>query len=172
MDTWRVQAGASGTLLTTDPVIPGIGGITLNKGEWTEGATDKNFRLMATGPIQVAQYMASQMCTGDGTGDPSQIMGVGISQYRADYPFQVPYDYDTNWVTVVRPVGSSTNLDGTPVSVGFEPLASSGYEVGYVQVQEGPHLMDGTEPFGLTQYGFFSAVSYGNPVGLNLVVGN
>ncbi len=169
-DTYRVQAGADNVELTTDPPIAGIHGKVLaKKGQWVQGVTDESFKLTATGPVQVAQYLASMTCTMGQIGDPAQVMGVGVKQYRDNYPFLVPQGYKQDWVTIVRPTGSTNTLDGEEVTESFEPIGASGYEFGYVSVTPGPHTMEGTAPFGLTQYGFMEATSYANPAGMNLV---
>jgi len=80
----------------------------------------------------------------------------------------VPQGYDTNWVSVVRPVGSSTSLDLQPVADGFAPLGATGWEIAYLEVEAGPHLVEGTKPFGAIQYGFYEATCYANPAGMNL----
>lgn len=168
-DTYRVQAGVDNVTLSTDPPIPGLDGKVLaKKGDWIQGVTDLSFRVTGTGPIQVAQYLASMTCTMGQTGDPAQVMGVGVQQYRDNYPFLVPQGYTKDWVTIVRPVGTSITLDGEVVEVEFEGIGGTGYEFGYVEVEEGPHVMEGSAPFGLTQYGFFEATSYANPAGMNL----
>lgn len=169
-DTWRVQAGAANITLQTDPPIDGLHGVTLAaEGHFVEAVADQSFRIRATGPIQVAQYLAGMGCTSDKIGDPAQIMAVGTDQFRSSYPLLVPNGYDTNWLTVVRPPGSQTTLDGAPASASFTPVPNSDLEVGYLPITPGTHTVTGTEPFGLYQYGFFEATSYGNPVGLNLV---
>ncbi|MBM4355082.1 MAG: hypothetical protein FJ109_15075 [Deltaproteobacteria bacterium] len=168
-DVYRVQAGAGNVTLSTEPPIPGLDGVTIAaKGQFVQVVTDKSFRISANGPIQVAQYLSSMTCTTGGTGDPAQVMGVGISQYRSDYPFQVPQLYDEDWVTIVRPIGSSSTLDGQAVNEDFEAIANTGWEYAYVAVTPGPHLVEGSAPFGLTQYGFYEATSYANPAGMNL----
>jgi hypothetical protein len=168
-DTYRVQAGTDNVTLATDPPVAGLHGKTIAKrGQWLEAASDQSFRITGTGPIQVAQYLASMECVSSMTGDPSMIMAVGIDQYRSDYPLLVPTGYDEDWLSVVREVGSATRLDGAPVQASFSALGTTGYEVGYVRVQAGTHRVEGDSPFGLTQYGFFEATSYGNPVGLSL----
>jgi len=172
MDLWRVQAGVAGVTLTTDPPIEGIDGVTLqNKGDWVEAFTSKSFVLTGTGPIQVAQYLSSQGCTNDYIGDPALVMMVSETQYRSPYAFAVPKDYGHDWITVVRPSGAEITLDEAPLEDGpFTAIASSGYEVGYFKVEDGPHYIEGDAPFGLYQYGFEGPASYGHAGGLNLIV--
>ncbi len=169
LDTYRVQAGSDGVKLTTEPAIFGLhGAILAKRGDFIQVATDKSFHIKGSGPIQIAQYLSSMECVSDDTGDPAQIMAVAVSQYRDDYPFLVPAGYNEDWVTIVRPTGSTTDMDGSSVSGTFTPIASTGFEFGYLEVDAGPHRITGSAPFGLTQYGFFEATSYGNPAGLDL----
>ncbi|MBM4370093.1 MAG: IgGFc-binding protein [Deltaproteobacteria bacterium] len=172
LDLWRVQAGVANVTLTTDPPIPGINGQVLqNKGDWVEAFTGKSFLLTASGPVQAAQYLSSQGCTDDFIGDPALVMAVSSTQYRTPYAFAVPDDYDEDWISVVRPAGAEITLDGAVLPDGsFDPIASSGYEVGYFEVQDGPHYIEGEDPFGMYQFGFDGPSSYGHPGGLNLTV--
>jgi len=172
LDLWRIQAGAAGVSLTTDPPIEGIHGQTLaNKGDWLQAFTGESFVLTATGPVQAAQYLSSQTCTDDSTGDPAMVMAVSETQYRSPYAFAVPQDYGEDWVAVVRPAGVEIILDDAALDAApFHPIASSGYEVGYFEVGDGPHYIEGAEPFGLFQYGFEGPASYGHAGGLNLIV--
>ena len=71
----------------------------------------------------------------------------------------------------MRPAGVEIILDDAALDAApFHPIASSGYEVGYFEVGDGPHYIEGAEPFGLFQYGFEGPASYGPAGGLNLIV--
>lgn len=61
-DTWRVVAAQNGTTVTVTPNI-GIAIPALTEGKFYEFHTDKDFVLQASGPIMVAQYMASSYQT-------------------------------------------------------------------------------------------------------------
>ena len=172
MDLWRIQAGTANVTLTTDPPIDGINGQLLaNKGDWVGAFTGASFVLTATGPVQAAQYLSSQGCTGDVIGDPAMVMAISETQYRSPYAFAVPEDYGHDWITVVRPAGATITLDDVVLEDGpFDAIASSGYQVGYFEVEDGPHYIEGNQPFGLYMFGFEGPASYGNPGGLNLIV--
>jgi hypothetical protein len=172
LDLWRIQAGTGNVTLTTDPPVPGLDGVTLaGKGEWVQAFSKESFVVYATGPIQVAQYLSSQTCTEDATGDPAMIMAVAETGFRTPYAFAVPKDYSEDYITVIRPAGATVTLDTTVLSSSqFHAVGqASGYEYGYFPVADGPHFIHCTEPFGLYQYGFHGPASYGNPGGLNLV---
>jgi hypothetical protein len=169
LDTYRVQAGAGGVTLHTQPAVAGLDGKVLAQaGDWLQVETDQSFLLTASGPIQVAQYLSAMECVSDYTGDPSMTMIAGRSQYRDNYPILVPQGYESNWLAVVRPAGSATSLDLAPVNHAFLPLGSTGWEFAYLELDAGPHYVQGTAPFGATQYGFFEATCYANPAGMNL----
>ena len=71
-------------------------------------------------------------------------------------------------MTVIRPAGLQITVDGTPTSVTFQAISGGSYEVGYVELGAGVHVITGGNAFGLIAYGWDSAVSYGYPAGLNL----
>ncbi len=60
-DAWRVLAVQDGTTFTTNPYIAAMP--TLNKGQWHEFQTTKDFILTASKPVMVGQYMASSYAT-------------------------------------------------------------------------------------------------------------
>ena len=168
-DYWRVIASVDGTILTTDPVVDGIHGKTLNAGEWAEASTPLSFRLIATHPIQVAQYTIGQGLTDSFTGDPSLILAVPEEQFRKDYIILTPSGYSENYLTVVRPTGVEVLLDGVPLAdTLFDPMAGGDWEIAYVTAAEGSHTLASESPFGISAYGWSNAVSYGFPGGLNL----
>ncbi|MFH1532229.1 MAG: IgGFc-binding protein, partial [Pseudomonadota bacterium] len=172
MDLWRIQAGAAGVVLTTSPPIPGLHGQVLAEdGDWVQAFAGASFLVEATGPIQVAQYLASQGCTEDFIGDPALVMAVPAARYRSSYVFATLEGYAENLVTIVRPVGAAVALDGAPLAGGaFQAVGSSGWEVGYFEVEGGAaHTVVGASPFGLYLYGYSGPVSYGCPGGLDLV---
>jgi len=168
-DLWRVLAAEDNTLLTTTPAVSGLNGITLQAGQWVEAYTAESFLLTATGPIQAAQYTVGQGMTDTVTGDPSMILAVPVEQYRSDYILMTPEDYSENHITVIRPSGLTVILDGAPIDNGlFVPFGDGTWELAYVSVSEGLHQLEATEPFGLSAYGWSSAVSYGYPGGMDL----
>ncbi|MSQ81923.1 MAG: hypothetical protein EXR77_03280 [Myxococcales bacterium] len=62
LDAWRILAVQDGTTINVKPYI-GSAIPVLNKGQWHEFQTDKDFILTATKPVLVAQYMASSYAT-------------------------------------------------------------------------------------------------------------
>lgn len=62
LDAWRVLAVQDGTTVSIKPSV-GVSVPVLNKGQWFEFQTDKDFILDATKPVLVGQYMASSYAT-------------------------------------------------------------------------------------------------------------
>jgi len=170
-DLWRVVAGTGNVQLTTDPPIDGIHGETLSsKGDWVGTYTKESFRLTATGPVMAAQILSSGTCLDEGVGDPAMVLAVATEQYRTNYVFAAPKDYAHAYIGVARQAGAPVTLDGTALPDGeFQAVAAGTHEVGYVEVEDGPHEVESDQPFGLYQYGWDGPSSYGNPGGLNLI---
>ena len=80
-----------------------------------------------------------------------------------------PAGYEENYLTIVRPAGEPIIFDGTQLADSdFSPLSNGAWEFAYVTVSEGTHQLSAESPFGVSAYGWSSAVSYGFPGGLNL----
>ncbi len=104
------------------------------------------------------------------TGDPSMILAVPSQRLRESYVLMTPLDYTENHITVYRPIGVSVILDGAILDASlFAPFGPGGWERAWVAVGEGVHVIEGDAAFGVTAYGWSSAVSYGYPGGMNLV---
>lgn len=168
-DVWRIVAAEDNVTLTSNPPQQNANNQVLAKrGDWVEVSTADSFELTATGKVQVGQYLWSQQVTDDFTGDPSLILAVPSSRFRTFYVLTVPQGYDTNWVTVIKPVGSTVEVDGVPANQAlFQTFASGRYERGYIELSPGVHQLEGDLRFGLVAYGFNTAVSYGYTGGLS-----
>jgi len=169
VEHWRIQAAEPGVMINTIPPQEGADGVFLAKrGAWVEVVTTESFEVKADGLIQVAQYLVSQGATQDHTGDPSMIMSVPTERFRASYVLMVPPDYDENWITVMALVGESVSVDGNPVpAADFQAFGGGLWNFAYIPLTDGIHKIEGTQPFGLTAYGFNNAVSYGYPGGIS-----
>jgi len=95
-------------------------------------------------------------------------MGIPVQQHRSDYDFLTPDTYESNWVNIVAPSGSTILLDGATISV-FEAVGSTGYDVARVSLSPGSHHIESsnTIPFSITTYGYARFTSYLFPGGLN-----
>jgi hypothetical protein len=191
-DVWRIVAAENGTNVFTNPVIPIVHGRTLGRGEYIEFTTDINFTLSADRPISLAQFMVGssypgpdggcdssglnditwgcdipRTCSsGSGIGDPAFLVNVPSAQFRQDYIFLTPAEYERDYVTVVARPGTTLTLDGNPVTASGETVGD--WEVIYLEMEPGVHALNGNQPFGLYAYGYDCDVSYAYPGGLNL----
>ena len=164
----RVIATEPGTTAQFDPAVSGP--ITLaNAGDYVELDASQSFQILASARVLVSQYMKGQDA-GGGSGDPAMALAVTSSQFRKDYLFHSPVNYDYNYVNVIAPVGASVTLDGAPVG-GFEPVSASGYAVARVlfgNTGDGNHRIVADQKVGITVYGYGQYTSYWYPGGLNL----
>ncbi len=183
-DVWRVIASQDNTRIQTDPPIEGIHNATLNAGQWRQFEAKTHFRLGATAPIMLAQYMVGSNWLGipricnqgidagnpTGIGDPAMTLAVPTRQFRKDYVVLAPQRYAQDYLNIVAPTGATILLNGQPIApVQFQPVGSQGaYVQATVQVNAGFHKLVGNAPFGVISYGYDCHVSYAYPGGLNL----
>lgn len=163
----RVVAVQDGTMVEVDP--PLIPPSSLSAGELIELPLARDLEVNANHRILVSQFMIGQNAGGD-SGDPAMALAVGEQQFRRDYQFHAPVNYEANYVNVIAPDGASVQLDGATVG-GFVPVGSSGYRVARVALSDGragDHVMTGDEPFGVSVYGYGAYTSYWYPGGLDL----
>ncbi len=193
-DVWRIVASTDGTLVRLSPTdaAPGIDGRTLNRGEFVEFRSQRDFIVEATAPVSAAQFIVGSSYPADGTGtctrglfgdtncairgnlcdsgsgigDPAFLLNVPVSQYRTDYIVLTPDAYQQDYLTVVAPSGSTVSLDGSPLR---SPAATVGtWDIYREAVVDGTHRITADEPVGLFAYGYDCDVSYAYPGGLNL----
>jgi hypothetical protein len=168
----RIVATQPNTELTFDPPLGGVGTTIANTGGFVEVARQTaSFQVSANHKILVAQYMEGQVAGGN-TGDPAMAFEVATDQYRQEYLFHAPTNYEVNYVSVTAPVGAVVTVDGVEVT-GYTPIGSSGYQLARVALTagvDGNHTASGTEPFGISVYGYGQYTSYWYPGGLDLDV--
>jgi len=170
-DYWKVVASANGTQIFTTPPIPGLDGVTLNRGESVEVNTVESFEIESTQPILVGQFLVSQQTAGIATtiGDPAFALSVPTNQFRSDYQVLTPENYRRDYATVIRPVGARVTLNGANLdSSAFTSFGTRTHEFAHIPVESGAHSLDGDEPFAVVMYGYDNAVSYSYPGGLNV----
>jgi hypothetical protein len=102
----------------------------------------------------------------DGTGDPSLGIVPPEEQFRTDYKFLAPMDYDMQYATIVGVGGDSVELDGTAVS-GWTSFGA-GRASATVPLTVGTHRLTCPGKCSVEVYGWSQAVSYLFAGGLNL----
>jgi hypothetical protein len=167
----RISAVQPNTALTFDP--PSVSGpVTLEPGgaPFELRGVSADFKVSATAPILVAQYMQGQDSVESHSGDPSLAFAVPAAQYRNQYLFVASKTYDSNFVNVVAPTGTAVTLDGNALAAtAFTPIGGSGFAVARVELSSAEvHTIDSAQPFGIVVYGYGLYTSYMYPGGLDL----
>jgi hypothetical protein len=168
----RVVATQPNTTLSYDPAVPGAPASIPQAGGWVElPATAANFKLTASAPVLVAQYMQGQDAGGN-SGDPAMALGVATFQYRTSYLFHAPTNYERNFVNVTAPTGATVQLDGANIAANaFTVIGTSGFGVARVQLPNtngGNHTITSAAQVGISVYGYGQYTSYWYPGGLDL----
>jgi hypothetical protein len=171
---WRVVSAADGNTVTFTPA--GIHApVTLGRGEYREFEAGADFLAEGTGPFLLAQYLLGEGDDRSSIGDPSMGLAVPIDQFRREYNFLSPEDYQDvaprqrgqNWITVIAPDGALVSLDGAE-HADFAPIGATGYGTLRLQVPGGSHSLTSLEKIGVTCYGYGNYTSYLYPGGLDV----
>src|SRR6185436_18760633 len=94
-----------------------------------------DFRVTGTNAFSIGTFMYGAQWADPTTlppnqkGDPSSSVAIAVEQYRNRYIFLAPDDYDTSYVDVVLPEGTTLTLDGAPASGTVKPIGSTGFGV-------------------------------------------
>ncbi len=175
---WDILAAEDDTTITftADPAVTGLSGtITLQSGEHTQlevsgpAAQPGDFFVESDKPILVTQYMVGcyRVQNGYTNGDPSMVQAVPVEQYLDHYVVLVPNTWQNDYLVFTRSQGETVSMDGTPVTTGWTPVGTTGYEVTRILVADGVHVLQGSAPFGVIVVGFDAFDSYAYPGGLN-----
>jgi hypothetical protein len=166
----RIIAAEDGTTLTYDPPQAGAPTSIAKAGGWVEiSQTSQSFAIHSNNKIDVMQYMLGQDAGGN-SGDPAMAQAVGLQQYRTDYLFHAPTNYEKNYVNITAPTGATVTLDGAAVS-GFVAIGATGYGIVRLLLPNtngGNHTVTGSQPVGISVYGYGQYTSYWYPGGLDL----
>jgi hypothetical protein len=167
----RIYGNVDGTALTYPGANPG-GPSTINAGQVVElPLSTTDFEIVGSHEFLVASFqVGAGPISGNQKGDPAQSFAVTVEQFRKNYVFLAPDDYDESYADVVQPLDAKLTLDGAPVSAAPTPI-SSGYGVVRLKLgpgQGGAHALSADKPVGLQVLGYGAYTSYQYPGGLNL----
>ena len=150
------------TVKTTLP--PPFDNFTLSPGESKAVAAFDDVVVEASAPITIAQIQVSAGYTTSYIGDPSLTIFPPIEQYRDTYLFLIPASWTKNYYVLGAPTGGTYSVDGKPLAdcivTAAGALGGIEYESLVCPVSEGVHRVHGSQPFGLTVYGYGSVGSY------------
>ncbi|MCY0987364.1 hypothetical protein OV203_09540 [Nannocystis sp. ILAH1] len=167
----RIVATAAATTLTYDPPQPGAPTMLEQPGDYAEFTSSQDFWIGASARIAVAEYMLGQKAGGD-TGDPAMTIAVPPELFRTAYAVHAPTNYESNYVNVIAPTGTTVTLDGAQVPVpGWTAIGKTGWSVARLPLDnsgDGDHRLTGSHAFGVQVYGYGQYTSYWYPGGLNL----
>jgi hypothetical protein len=173
VESIRIVATEANTTLTYDPPQMAAPTTIANPGDFISiPDTAASFKVSADHKILVAQFMEGSTVAGN-TGDPSMALAVPIEQFRTQYLFHAPINYETNYVDITAPVGANVILDGTPVT-NWTAIGGSGWQLARVTplnngpLNDGNHSISGDMGFGISVYGYGMDTSYWYPGGLDL----
>jgi hypothetical protein len=168
----RIVATQDGTTLAYDPPQNGAPTMIATAGQYVElSQTAADFEVSANNKILVAQYMLGQEAGGD-SGDPAMALSVATEQYRTNYLFHAPINYESNFVNITAPMTAKVTLDAAPVA-GFKAIGATGYGVVRLELGDnidGNHRVESDKPVGISVYGYGQYTSYWYPGGLDLNV--
>jgi hypothetical protein len=175
-DLIRVLAQKPGTMVTFTPA-PASGTCgTLNAGQFCEVKIFGDTEISSNEPILVGHFLQSAiwgytgpgMGTSVGTGDPSMAIAAPTEQFRKDYTFLVPAQYEANYVSIAAPATGGITLDGQPVTMTAFPGGGT-HRGARVLLAAGQHKITCADGCGITVYGWSArGVSYMFAGGLDL----
>jgi IgGFc binding protein len=139
--------------------------------------TEQDFEIKGSQSFAVGDFtlggslVDAKAAAGSQQGDPDESMATAIAQYRKNYVFLAPDDYEDNWVVIIAPTGTSITLDGTAVTTAPTAVGASGF--GVIRTELGPgtggaHVLVASNPVGLQVMGYGAYTSYTYPGGLDL----
>jgi len=176
----RIHGNFDNTRLTYEPSKPAGCPDTISAGQVIDcgsaatsaGLIKTPFRVTADQPFAVSTFMVGGAVSDPNAlsypkGDPSQSVPTAVEQYRTDYLFLAPDDYDTSFVDIVGPTNARVTLDGNPIGTAFTAIAN-GYGIARVSIRGGSHKLVSDLPVGIQVMGYGDNTSYQYPGGLDL----
>lgn len=174
-DLVRVMALEADTGIAFDPPARDKQGrerpvCRVGTGEFCDFFIDVDTVVRADKPILVGHFLTSAGA-GSGAspvGDPGLAFAPPVEQFRDDYTFLVPAEYDEQYISVVAQAGVAVQLDGAAIDGSLQPFPAGGFVGGRVRVEAGRHRLTCPGGCGLLVYGYSPAVSYLFAGGLDL----
>jgi IgGFc binding protein len=177
----RIYGNVDGTTLTYAPAAPTGAPTTIGAGAFVEfGPVADAFTVEGNQPFVVGSFMVGgslQAPAGDACpnfpcrGDPSMSMEVTPQQFRKQYTFLAPTDYETNFADILLPDGATVMLDEAALTGAPQAIGTTGWSVvrePLLAAGGGVHKLSADKNVGLQIMGFGHASSYYTPGGLNL----
>ncbi|MCA9527611.1 MAG: IgGFc-binding protein [Myxococcales bacterium] len=163
-DLLRILAHRDDTRVDFDPApAQGRCGI-LRAGASCDVFINGDTRITASNPVLVGHFLQS---TDGAAGDPALAFAVPVEQFRTDYTFLVPQEYDAQYISVVAREGAAVQLDGTDIGGQLRPFGEL-FAGGRFPVRPGQRRLDCPTGCGVLVYGYSQAVSYLFAGGLDL----
>jgi hypothetical protein len=174
----RIYGNFNGTTLTYSPSMPAGCAATIDAGQVVDcGIVSTNFEVTGTQSFAVGTFMLGGSLADPNAqppnqeGDPSESMFASVEQFRSNYIFLAPNDYEESYVDIVAAPGTSLTLDGAPVTASAQAVGTGAYgiiRVALGQGQNGAHSLTASEPIGIQVIGYGAYTSYQYPGGLDL----
>ncbi len=172
----RFYGNRDGTTLTYTGTPPLGAPTTLNAGQVVDltGPVTTPFEVQGSNELAIASIMMGSQVQDPGAdprGDPSLTFEVAVEQFRHEYVFLAPADYDVSYADVLVPTGANVTLDGAALSGPATPIGSTWSIVRQpltAGTKNGAHLLQADQAIGVQIMGFGHATSYYTPGGLNL----
>jgi hypothetical protein len=172
----RLYGNMSDTHLQYEPAKPAGAPSVIQPGQvYDLGVVSQSFEVTGDQPFAVTSFLLGSDLSDPGqilyNGDPALSNVQAVEQYRKEYVFLAPDDYNFSFADVVAPTDAELVLDGISVDETSTPIAG-GYGVTRIELnlnQGGTHVLECEEPVGLQVMGYGFATSYNYPGGMNLV---
>lgn len=175
----RIVGSFDNTTLSYSPAAPPGAPMSIDAYETVVFTSTSSFIVTGDQPFAVAEFlMSNEAVTVDPTpdnpddnffvGDPAMILVPPMVQFQGEYVFQVPAEYESNWVTVLRPAGAEVELDGLSIAdaatwQNVGAFEGTTWQRGHFPISFGPHRVESTasEGVGILVVGYDVAVSFG-----------
>ncbi|MGZ3417752.1 MAG: IgGFc-binding protein [Polyangiales bacterium] len=162
----RLYGNRDGTHLVYAPLAPQGAPDVINAGEVIDlGVVSSDFRVTGDHELGVATFMLGGTLSdwvSHGRGDPSMSVLSATAQYRTQYVFLAPDDYDASYADIVAPTGAHVTLDDIELW-DSHPIASTGFTVFRALLargHQGAHHLTADRPVGLQVVGYGAYTSY------------